>query len=118
MRWKQSIISFLFAFTMSVAFAQWQSVVDWLWPSFDQAEVAGMVGRSVRYRQSEKFTGHKCPAEGFCKRIVDGEQGVVVGLERVRDGGYFLIVRWNQPDDSEDYLSYFGRYTRRESLEE
>ena len=118
MRWKLSITSFLFAFTMSVAFVQWESLVDWMWPSFSHSEVVSLVGRRVRYRQSEEFNGYKCPFDGVCKRIADGERGMVVGLERVSDSGYFLIVRWDQPNDSEDYLSYFGRYTRRESLED
>ena len=34
----------------------------------------------------------------------------------VPDGGYFLKVRWDGPDFHQ--ISYFGRYTHRESLVE
>ncbi len=116
MRWKSSIISFLLTLTTSVVVVERQAVADWLWPSFSRIEVEHIVGRRVRYRQTAQFIGMKCPADGFCKRIADGEQGAIVGLELVRAGGYFLLVRWDEPHHSENYLSYFGRYTRRESL--
>jgi len=60
----------------------------------------------------------KCPDGGFCKQIADGERGAIVGLERIIKSNYFLIVRWDEPHATGSYLSYFGRYTRRESLTE
>jgi len=103
---------------IGVVLLQSKSVVEWWWPSFTADEVVGKVGRRVRYRHTNEFNGYKCPADGYCKRVTDGETGVVVGLEQVADGGYFLIVRWDEPADSENYLSYFGRYSGREALAE
>ena len=115
MRLKASLISFFLALTVGIGLVRAQSVVDWLWPSFTKAEAAPHLGHRVRHRHTEKFTLMKCPEEGFCKNVREGEYGTVIGIERVPDGGYFLAVRWDEPA-SDSYLSYLGRYSHRESL--
>lgn len=116
MRWKGSIISFVLTLTVGLGLGRAPSVVDWLRPSFSQEEAAPRVGHRVRYRLTEKFRGMKCPEEGPCKEVRAGEYGTVIGIEKVPDGGYFLTVLWDEPGGPDRCLSYFGRYTHRESL--
>ena len=116
MRLKSPIISFFLTLTIGVALVQWQSFVDWLWPSFGKDEVVAKVGRRVRYRHTDKFRGMKCPLDGICREIQDAEMGTIIGIEQVPDRGYFLTVAWDEPGGSDRYVSYFGRFTRRESL--
>jgi len=118
MRWKSCILSFLLTLAIGVAVSSREAITDWLWPSFSRTEVERLVGQRVRYRQATKFVGMKCPDRGICKQIADGERGTIVGLERIHNCNYFLIVRWDESHASGSYLSYFGRYTRRESLTE
>ncbi|HEV8370181.1 MAG TPA: hypothetical protein VGQ39_19670 [Pyrinomonadaceae bacterium] len=114
MRRKASIITFFLTLVIGVSFGLGRSITDWVWPSFSKEAAAVMVGRRVRHRRSEKFVLMKSSDDGVCREVKDGELGTVIGIEQVPDGGYFLIVRWDEPADL--YLSYFGRYTRRESL--
>ena len=98
---KGSIISFLLTLTLGVGLVRWQSVEDWLWPSFDKNEVAAKVGHRVRYRRTEKFMGMKCPVDRPCREIQDAEFGTIIGIQRVPDGGYFLAVSWDEPGGSD-----------------
>ncbi len=81
---------------------EWVSPTEWLWPSFGIDEVSYMVGKPVRcaYR-SNTITGG-------CEI---GEPGKVLGVEGVPDGGYFIVVHWDNQE--RDKLSYYGRYSRR-----
>lgn len=116
MRVKGALASFLTTLTVGVCIGLAPSIMLWLFPSFSKEEAEVKIGRRVRHRHTEKFVLMKCPAKGFCKRVHDGETGSVTSIEPVPDGGYFLVVRWDEPRESEIYLSYFGRYTHRESL--
>ena len=63
--------------------------------------------------------GMKCPeaGRGGCLNVSKGELGTVTGMSRVRDGGYFLVVRWDTASQDAPMLSYFGRKTCRLFLE-
>lgn len=116
MRLKASILSFWLTLALGVGLVQWQSFEDWLWPSFSKDEVAAKIGHRVRYRHTDKFVGMKCPVDSTCREIRDAERGTITGIEQVPDGGFFLVVVWDEPAGPEKYVSYLGRYTRRESL--
>lgn len=116
MRLKASITSFFLTLALGVGLVQWQSFEDWLWPSFSKDEIAAKVGRRVRYRHTEKFAGMKCPVDRPCWEIKDSERGTIIGIEQVPDGGFFLAVAWDEPAGSDKYVTYVGRYMRRESL--
>jgi hypothetical protein len=118
MRLKLSIIASVVVLVVGVVLLKSQSLVDWWWPAFTAHEVVNKVGRSVSYRHTNEFNGYKCRADGPCKKVADGERGVVIGLEQVGARAYFLVVWWDEPADSENYLSYFGRYSGREALAE
>jgi hypothetical protein len=119
MRVKASILVFIFALVISFALAQRRSVIEWLWPSFTRAEAAGKVGHRVRYRHTDEFIGMKCPPDGGCKQIADGERGTIIDLYPVSDGsGYFLTVAWDEPKRDEPFVSYWGRYSSKALVEE
>src|SRR5262245_40669178 len=86
MRAKASILAFIITLTGSLALTQRHPVIEWLWPSFTRAEVAGKVGRRVRYRSTEEFRGMKCPEDGVCKEIQNGERGTIIDLYPVANG--------------------------------
>ena len=88
-------------------FTEWVRPTEWLRPSFSLVEANSMVGHRVRciYR-TDTFSGG-------CEI---GERGDVVGVEKVPDGGYFIVVRWNSQSQGEP--SYYGRYSRRVVLTE
>jgi|SRR5215813_9376674 len=116
MRWKSALISFLISITAGAGAARPHAAADCLWPSFERKELANALGRRVHLRESDQFQLMKCPGTGGpCKVVRDGEHGTIISLEKVTDGGYFLAVRWDEPT-AEPYVSYFGRYSRRESL--
>lgn len=114
MRLKVSIISFSLTLTVGVCLGLTPSILDRLWPSFTRVEAPQMVGRRVRHYRTERFRMMKCLHDKPCLLVNDGEYGTVIGIEPVPAGGYFLKVRWDHPADH--YVSYFGRYTHRESL--
>ena len=116
MRAKLSILSFVLALTVGICFDRLDLMKDRLTPSFTRDESAHKVGERVRHYQSEKFTLMKCLDDKPCVAVSDGEHGTVIGIEPVPAGGYFLKVRWDHP--AENYISYFSRYTYRESLVE
>jgi hypothetical protein len=107
------MFSFFLTLMIGIVAARVSSVIEWLWPSFSMEEAAPVVGHRVRHRPTEEFRLMKCPEDGLCKEVREGESGTVIGIVKVPDGGYFLKVRW---DESAAESSYFGRYTRRESL--
>lgn len=88
-------------------FPEWVRPTEWLRPSFSLAEANAMVGHRVRciYR-TDTFSGG-------CEL---GERGEVIGVEKVRDGGYFIVVRWNSQSQGEP--CYYGRYSHRIVLSE
>ncbi len=45
-----------------------------------------------------------------------GEHGKVIGLEKVPDGGYFIVVHWD--GQGQDDTCYYSRYSRRVVLAE
>jgi hypothetical protein len=113
-----SILSFVLTIVIGVSlaqglpiqvrpFAEWMRPMEWLRPSFSLVEGNAMVGHSVRciYR-TDTFSGG-------CEI---GERGDVVGVKKVPDGGYFVVVRWSNQDQGEP--SYYGRYSRRVVLAE
>lgn len=116
MRWKSSTVSFILALTVGVWLIPHPSQEDGLAPSFSKNEASEMVGREVRHFRRQEFRVMKCSPMGHCVVVNDGEHGVVIGIEDVPDGGYFLKVRWDHLHDH--YVSYFGRYTYREGLVE
>ena len=119
MRFRNRIISFGLTFATGVGLALEPSITDRLWPSFSQGEAAVEVGGRVRNRRAKEFRGMKCPEEGFCEEVLEGEPGTIIGAERVPDGGYFLVVRWDEPNhDGRPFYSYVGRYTFRKSIDE
>jgi len=119
MRAKASILAFIITLTGSLALTQRHPVIEWLWPSFTRAEVAGKVGRRVRYRSTEEFRGMKCLEDGVCKEIQNGERGTIIDLYPVSNGsGYFLTVAWDEPKSDEPYLSYCGRYSSKALVQE
>ena len=62
--------------------------------------------------------GFKCPGTGGrCFEVAKGELGTVTEISQVPDGGYFLIVRWDDSSQDTPMLSYFGRKTSRLFLE-
>ena len=111
MRWKPSILSFNLACALGICIGINPSIPDRLWPSFSKSEATAKVGHRVRHRWDKRFMVHKCFEEERCLRVGDGEYGTVIGIEQVPDGGYFLIVRWDQP--KVPHVSYFGRYSYR-----
>jgi len=84
--------------------------------AFTREEAAGKTGQRVRHYKSPSFRMMKCLADEPCLVVNDGEYGTVIGIEPVPSGGYFLKVRWDHPTNH--YISYFSRYTYRESLVE
>ncbi len=110
MRGKSCIASFMLTLIVGVVVG---SIAGWLRPSFDRDEAEDLINERVRYHQTNEFRMMKCFDELPCLTVADGEYGLVVGIERVPDGGYSLKVRWNEP---RGYVSYFGRYTYRTSL--
>jgi hypothetical protein len=116
MRWERSMLIFFLTLSMGLGVGMRFSLTDWFWPSFEKDEATQKLGRQVRFHQSEKFVMMKCVVEQPCLVVSDAELGTVIGIEPVGDGGYFLKVRWDQ--QTQHYISYFGRYTYRESLSE
>jgi hypothetical protein len=110
MRWKSCLASFTITLIVGVVLG---SIPGRLRPSFDRDEVEGLINHRVRYHQTDEFRMMKCFEELPCLTVADGEYGLVVGIEPVPDGGWFLKVRWNEP---RAYVSYLGRYTYRTSL--
>ena len=110
MRWKSCLASFTITLIVGVVLG---SIPGRLRPSFDRDEVERLINDRVRYHQTDEFRMMKCFEELPCLTVADGEYGIVVGIEPVPDGGYFLKVRWNEP---RAYVSYFGRHTYRTSL--
>ncbi len=113
-----SILSFALTVAIGVSLAQVLPIrlrpfteqvrpTEWLWPSFSLDEATSKVGHRVRciYR-TDLFSGG-------CEI---GDRGEIVGVERVPDKGYFIVVRWN--GQSQDEPSYYGRYSRRVVLTE
>jgi len=110
MRWKSYVASFTITLIVGVVVG---SVAGWPRPSFDRVEAEGLIGKHIRYHRTDEFRMMKCFDELPCLTVADGEYGVIVGIEPVPDGGWFLKVRWNEP---RAYVSYFGRYTYQTSL--
>ena len=109
-------------------------------PSFTQAEANAKVGERVRFinRYSPHRSGILFPVvseinlrTGFLleyanpragkrlagggpdQSLVDGETGTVTGTIPVRDGGYFVVVSWDDARQDSPLISYFGRKTYR-----
>jgi hypothetical protein len=116
MRWERSLLSFYLTLSMGLGIGMRFSVTDWFWPSFTKKEAYEMLGHRFRFHRSEKFVMMKCLLEQPCLVVSDGESGTVIGIEPEHDGGYSLKIRWDQ--QTQHYISYFGRYTHRESLDE
>jgi len=95
-------------------------VYEWYMPAFTRDEAMPMVGRRVRNDYgTEDRVGMKCPERGgLCAKVKVGERGNVIGIKEVSPGGYFLVVRWDEPARGEPMLSYFGRMSRRIYLRE
>jgi hypothetical protein len=88
-------------------------------PAFTEAEAMAKIEHRVRcVYASEKYQGMKCPEGGLCARLRVGEQGSVVGMKEVSPRNYFLVVRWDESEQSEPLLWYFGRKTHPVFLEE
>jgi hypothetical protein len=113
-----SILSFVLTLVVGISLAQvllirvrpfteWVGPSEWLQPSFNINEANEMVGHRVRcaYR-TDTFSGG-------CEI---GDEGEVVGIEKVPDGGYFIVVRWDGQTQEEP--CYYGRYSRRVVLGE
>jgi hypothetical protein len=81
---------------------EWQTPREYLWPSLTFEEASEWLGRPVRcaYR-SETISGR-------CKI---GEPGRVANIEKVPDGGYFVVVQWEK--HPQDEPCYYGRYSSR-----
>jgi len=69
----------------------------------EQGQQAGAEG-GVCYFRTERFRVIKCVACTRCQEITDGEEGTIIGIEPVPDGGYFLKVRWDGSRLSPDFL--------------
>ncbi len=113
-----SILSFVMTVAIGVGLAQvlpirvrpypeWVRPTEWLRPSFSLDEANAMVGHRVR------CIYHTDTFSGGCEI---GERGNVVGVKKVPDGGYFIVVHWN--NQRQDEPSYYGRYSRRVVLAE
>ncbi len=108
-----STLSLALTFVISIGLTQIRPVVEWVrpaewfFPSFKQGEAAAAVGHHVRciYRTNRM--------SGGCE---SGERGEVTGVEKVPDGGYFIVVHWNGRNPDEQ--SFYGRYSRRLFLAE
>jgi hypothetical protein len=114
-------------------------------PSFDQTEASALVGERVRSKREydpsldSKVTTRiaaaifsktglgmdyinaptvKFPQQGGpCSRVAKGDCGTVSGFVPVPDGGYFLVVRWDDPTGGPELISYCGRAAYRVFLE-
>ena len=86
----------------SIPMHEWQTPTEYLWPSLTLEEASTWTGQRVRcaYRSNT--------VTGGCKV---GDRGTVRNIERVPDGGYFVVVDWETR--SEDEPSYYGRYSSR-----
>jgi hypothetical protein len=86
----------------SIPLHEWQTPSEYLWPSLTLDEASAWTGQHVRcaYRSNT--------VTGGCKV---GDRGEVNGIEKVPDGGYFVIVSRDTP--SKDEPSYYGRYSSR-----
>jgi hypothetical protein len=86
----------------SIPVHEWQTPTEYLWPSLTLEEASTWTGQRVRcaYRSNT--------VTGGCKV---GERGTVKNIERVPDGGYFVVVHWETR--SEDEPGYYGRYSSR-----
>jgi hypothetical protein len=115
MRWTISILTFVLTFLMGAGVVQLHTYfTEWRSPAFSQTEATAMVGHRVRNLfWSDRFRGMKCPQHGgLCADVRVGDEGTVIGTTE-SSGGYFLVIRWDQPSQGEPMLSYFGRMTRR-----
>jgi len=116
MRLTTSIMGFVLACLLGVGFSQLYTLtVEWYAPAFSKEEASKFVGRRVRnIYWSDSYRGQKCPADGgTCADVRVGECGSVIGFREVSPNGYFLVVRWDEPRQSQPMLSYFGRMTQR-----
>jgi hypothetical protein len=103
-----SILGLVLTFLIGVSLTQVRPVVEWVRPSerlspnFSREEAAAVVGHHVRciYRTNRM--------SGGCEI---GQRGEVTGMEKVSEGGYFIIVHWNGRNADEQ--SYYGRYSHR-----
>jgi hypothetical protein len=118
MRVVGATLSFVFALVIGAALARYDAIIDSTWPSFTYHEASAKLGTRVVYRQNEKFILMKCSIEGPCVPVGQSEQGTVIGMQLVADGGYFLRVAWPYAPNSEDFVSYVGRYSYRHGLVE
>jgi hypothetical protein len=81
MRIKASIISFLFTLLAGLAIGSSTRLVEWYWPSFTYDEAVSKLNQRVRYHRSAQLEFFKCPEDGVCRRMADGEVGTVVAIE-------------------------------------
>ena len=111
MQFKVPVTGFVLTLAISIGLTQilpvrplveWVRPTEWLWPSFSLEEASAMIGQHVRcaYRSDTIY--------GRCEI---GEQGKVLSVEKVPDGGYFIVVYWE--GQVQDEPCYYGRYSRR-----
>ena len=129
MRLRFSIFGFILACLIGVNAAYlWKYAVDWYlyMPDISREEVTAMVERRVRHLYlDDRFAVAKCPAssdiravtEGVCKGVERGERGNIIRVEQWTSEQYFLVVRWDEPNQSEPMLSYIDSAFHRFSLE-
>jgi hypothetical protein len=88
-------------------------------PAFMEGEAMAKVGQRVRWAYaSDRYRCMKCPEQGESTPLRVGEHGSIVGMKEVSPKNYFLVVRWDESQQSEPLVSYFGRKTHRVFLEE
>jgi hypothetical protein len=106
-----SIFTFLVTFALGAALVRLHTyVTEWCSPAFSSAGATAMVGRRVQNLfLADNFRAMKCPRHrGVCANVRVGDEGTIVGTEP-SSGGYFVVVRWDQPTQGDPMLSYFGR---------
>jgi hypothetical protein len=113
-RLPSSILSFVLAFVAGVGVIYLDRyITEWRTPAFTKDEAVAMLGHRVRnISWSPNHRAMKCPNGGLCADVKVGDRGSVVAIQQ-SSGGYFLVVRWDEPSHGEPMLSYFGRMTRR-----
>jgi hypothetical protein len=121
MRFTASILSFILACALGISLALLPApVMEWFMPALTKDEAMAMVGHRVRnIYGTDRYVGMKCPERGgLCARVKVGESGRVIAIREVSPNRYFVVVRWDEPNEGEPMLSYFGRKTRRIFLRE
>ncbi len=123
-----SILGFVLACFIGINVAHiWKYAVErYLYmPEITREETTAMVGRRVRHLYlDDRFAVAKCPAsadlrastEGVCVSVERGERGSILRVEEWTPRQYFLVVRWDEPNQGEAMLSYVDSAFYRFSL--